>query len=51
MLKLGITGKNELVGVKFNFGAYSLIFACYAPGLFGFRGIFLKLCLLSPAKS
>ena len=33
-------GKNELVGVKFNFGAYSLIFACYTPGLCGFRGIF-----------
>ena len=34
--------------MEFNFGAHSLIFACYAPGLCGFRGIFLKQCLLSP---
>ena len=26
--------------MEFNFGAHSLIFACYAPGLCGFRGIF-----------
>ena len=34
--------------MEFNFGAHSLIFACYAPGLCGFRGIFFEIVFVKP---
>ena len=34
--------------MEFNFGAHSLIFACYAPGLCGFRGIFFEIVSVKP---
>lgn len=51
MLKLGITEKKELVGMEFNFGAHSLILPVTPRDFAGSGAFFLKLCLLSPAKS
>lgn len=40
MLKLGITEKNELVGMEFNFGAHSLTFCLLRPRDFAGSGAF-----------
>ena len=48
MLKLGITEKNELVGMEFNFGAHSLTFCLLRPGTLRAPGHFFEIVFVKP---
>ena len=48
MLKLGITEKNELVGMEFNFWAHSLTFCLLRPGTLRVPGHFFETVFVKP---
>ena len=51
MLKLGITEKNELVGMEFNFGAHSLTFCLLRPGTLRVPGHFFEIVFVFAKES